>query len=87
MNLIKHNLELIALILNIKLFLDSKQSNLNIEHPFVGIYKVLREIWLFEDELKTRIFGKLQIFEGKISRLKLMFKRLYLSQYLMDSNK
>ena len=62
MNLIKHNLELVALIKNIKLFLDSKQSNLNFEHSFVGIYKVLREIWLFEDELKTRMFGKLQIF-------------------------
>ena len=55
MNLIKHNLELIALIKNIKLFLDSKQSNLNFEHSFVGIYKVLRKMW-------TRIFGKLQIF-------------------------
>ena len=64
MNLIKHNLELIALIKNIKLVLDSKQSNLNFEHSFDGIYKVLREIWLFEDELKTRSFGKLQIFGG-----------------------
>ena len=64
MNLIKHNLELIALIKNIKLFLDYKQLNLNCEHSFGGIYKVLREIWLFEDELKTRIFGKLQIFGG-----------------------
>ena len=64
MNLIKHNLELIALITNIKLFLDSEQFNLNFEYSFGGIYKVLREIWLFEDELKTRIFGKLQIFGG-----------------------
>ena len=54
----------LALTKNIKLFLDSKQSNLNFEHLFVGIYKVLREIWLFEHELKTRIFGKLQIFGG-----------------------
>ena len=52
MNLIKHNLELIALIkiLFNKLFLDSKQSNLNFDHSFGGIYKVLREIRLFEDE-------------------------------------
>ena len=42
--IIKHDLELIALIKNIKLFLDSKESNLNFEHSFVGIHKVLREI-------------------------------------------
>ena len=48
MNLIKHNLELIALLKNIKLFLDCKQSNLNFEHLFGEIFKVLREIWLFE---------------------------------------
>ena len=42
--LIKHDLELIALIKNIKLFLDSKESNLNFEYSFVGIHKVLREI-------------------------------------------
>ena len=62
--LIKHNLELIALIENIKLFLDSKQSNLNFELSFVGIHKVLRGIWLFEQEFQTRNFGKLQILGG-----------------------
>ena len=62
--LIKHNLELIALIKNIELFLDSKQLNLNFERSFVGIHKVLREIWLFEHEFQTIIFGKLQIFWG-----------------------
>ena len=64
MKLIKHNLEFIALIKSIKLFLDSKRSNLNFEHSFVEIYKVLREMWLFEHEFQTRIFCKLQIFGG-----------------------
>ena len=31
-----------ALIKNIKLFLDSKQSNLNFQYSFVGICQVLR---------------------------------------------
>ena len=59
-------MELIALIKNIKLFLDSKQSNLNFEHLFVGIHKVLREIWLQlnMNEFQTRNFGKLQILGG-----------------------
>ena len=39
---IKHYLELLALIKNIKLFLDSKQSNLNFQYSFVGIRQVLR---------------------------------------------
>ena len=54
---------LIALVKNIKLFLDSKESNLNFQNSssFVGIHKVLREIWLSEHEFQTRNFGKLRI--------------------------
>ena len=64
MNLIKHNLELVALTKILNYFWILNNRNLNFEHSFVGIYTVLREIQLFEDELKTRIFGKLQIFGG-----------------------
>ena len=42
--MVKHNLEFIALIGNIKLFLDLKQSNLNFEHSFVGIHQILRDM-------------------------------------------
>ena len=73
--LIKDNLKLIALIKNIKLFLDSKQSNLNFEHLFVGIHQVLREKWLFEHEFQTRNFGQLRIF-GSISFVNKLFIKL-----------
>ena len=49
--LIKHNLELIALIKILNYF---KQSNLNFEHSFAGVHKVLREMWLFEHEFQSR---------------------------------
>ena len=67
--LIKHNLELIALIK------DSKQFNLNFEHSFVGIHQVLREIWLFEHEFQTRNFGQLRNF-GSIRFVNKLFIKL-----------
>ena len=59
--LIKHNLESIALIKILNYF---KQPNLNFEHSFVRIHKVLREMWLFEHEFQSRNFGKLRILGG-----------------------
>ena len=73
--LIKHNLKWIGLMKNIKLFSDSKQSNLNFEHLCVGIHQVLREIWLFEHEFQTRNFGQLRIF-GSIRFVNKLFIKL-----------
>ena len=57
--LIKRNLKLITSIINMKLFGNCAQSNLNFEPPFVGIHQVLREIWLFEQKFQARNFGRL----------------------------
>ena len=46
--LIKRNLKLITLINNTWLFLDSTQSNLNVEPSVARIHEVLKEKWLFE---------------------------------------
>ena len=46
------------------------------------------EIWYFMNSLLTNlIVPKIQSTLAKISSLKFMFKKPYLSQYLMDSNK
>ena len=47
--LIKHNSTI-----NTVQFLNSIQSNLNVEPSFVGIHQVLREIWLFEHEFNFK---------------------------------
>ena len=46
-------------IINMLLFLNSIQSNLNFEPSFVGINQVLRGIWLYEHEFQARKFGQL----------------------------
>ena len=62
---IKHYLELMALIKNIKLFLDSKQSNLNFQYSFVGISQVLRgRDSILNMNFKLENFGQLQILGG-----------------------
>ena len=53
---IKQNLKL---IINMLLFLNSIQSNLNFEPSFFGICQVLREKQLFEHEFQARNFGQL----------------------------
>ena len=53
------NLKLITLINKIQLFFDSIQFSLKFEPSFVGIHKILREIWLFGHEFQTRNFGHL----------------------------
>ena len=35
------------------------QSNLSFEPSFVGIYQVLTETWLFENEFQARNFAQL----------------------------
>ena len=62
--LIKYNLKLTRSISTMQLFLNFTQSNLNFEPSFVGIYQLLREIWVFEHEFHTRNFGQLRIFGG-----------------------
>ena len=76
MKLIKCNLKLVALMNNMKLFLDFKQSNLNFEPSFVGSNHVLREIWLFEHKFRARNFGQSRIFGGIKSATKLFIKLL-----------
>ena len=53
---IKCNLKLIASINNMKLFLDSTQSNLNFLPSLVGTHQVLRERRLFEQRFYARNF-------------------------------
>ena len=60
---IKHNLKLIALMNNIKLFLDSKQCNLHFEHLFVGIHQVLRKIWFMNMNFKLEILANFEFLE------------------------
>ena len=50
---------MITLINNMKLFLDSTQSNLNFEPLFAAIHEVSRKIWLFEHKFQARNFGQL----------------------------
>ena len=57
--LIKRNLKFMKSIINILVFLNAIQSDLNFEPSFVGIHQVLKEIWLFEHEFQAINFGQL----------------------------
>ena len=51
--LIKRNLKLKTSV-NMQLFLDCTQSDLNFEPSFVEIHQVLREIWLFKKNVNFK---------------------------------
>ena len=67
--LIKHNLKSIASIINLLLFLNSIQSNLNFEPSFVDVHQVLREIWLFKHEFQDKFWPTLSFWVKFVNKL------------------